>query len=267
MILLIKATHTFNYAQFQTLTLGAYVAYYLMSNQIMSFFPAVIVAGLVGFVVGILTYYLVIRHMQGHSMFAVFAATVGVALMIKAVMGAVFGYQVKSLPITFGQTPIQFGAGVAISAIHVAMLVITLLFIGAFVIFFTKTLLGTQMRAVANDREAANILGININKVYIVSWGVAIASAAIAGVFLGALNAVNLNLGDVGMKAFPVVILGGMESITGSIIAGMLIGIVEVLTGYIFGQEYRQPIVYALLLVVLMVRPYGLFGERHTDRV
>jgi branched-chain amino acid transport system permease protein len=267
MVLILKGTHVFNFAQFQCLTLGAYVALTLMSNNILPFLPAVIVAGLVGFAVGVLTYYLVIRQMQGHSMFSVFAATVGVALMIKAVMAAIWGYQNQTLPIAIGHKSVSVGEGVAISAVHLIIFAVTFLFIGTFILFFNKTLLGTQMRAVANDRETAHMMGINVNKVFVVTWGVAIFSSAIGGVFLSVLETVNVNLGDIGMKAFPVVILGGMESITGALIGGLIIGVIEVLAGYWFGAAYRQLVVFSLLLVILMIKPYGLFGERHTQRV
>ncbi|MBI4768174.1 MAG: branched-chain amino acid ABC transporter permease [Deltaproteobacteria bacterium] len=267
MVLILKGTHVFNFAQFQCLTLGAYVAYSLMANNILPFVPAVIVAGFVGFAVGVLTYYLVVRHMQGHSLFSVFAATFGVALMIRAVMASIWGYQNKTLPIAIGHKAVSFGEGVSISAVHLIIFGVTILFIGTFIAFFNKTLLGTQMRAVANDQEVAHMMGINVNKVYVVTWGVAIFSSAIGGVFLSVLETVNVNLGDVGMKAFPVVILGGMESIMGSIIAGLIIGVLEVLAGYWFGAAYRQLVVFTLLLVVLMIRPYGLFGERHAQRV
>jgi len=266
-VLLLKSTHTFNYAQFQTITLGAYVTYSLVTHHVMPFFLAVAVSGLVGFAAGVLMYYLVIRRMPGYSLFSLFVATVGIAFMIKSVMAVIWGYNDKWMPISFGQTPISLGAGVSVSSIHIIILAIALIFIGSFIIFFNKTLLGTQMRAVSNDPEVAHMVGINVNKVFIISWGIATLSAAIGGVFLSALETVNVNLADVGMKAFPVVILGGMESIPGSIIGGLILGVTEVLAAYFFGSEYRQAIVFSILILILMVRPYGLFGERHTERV
>lgn len=267
MVLLLKATHTLNYAQFQVVTLGAYVAYSLIAIYSFSFLSALAIAAIVGFVAGILMYYIVIKRMAGYSLFAVFVATVGMFLMLKSVMAMIWGYNDHWLPISFGQTSIQLGGGIAVSLVHIIILFITLSFIGIFIIFFNRTLLGTQMRAVSNDAETAHMMGININKVYIVSWGIATLSAAIAGVFLSALETVNINLSDVGMKAFPVVILGGMESIVGAIAGGLILGITEVLASYFFGAEYRQAVVFSILLIILMVKPTGLFGERHSERV
>jgi branched-chain amino acid transport system permease protein len=267
LVLLLKATHTFNYAQFQVITLGAYIAYSLMSFYSFSFLSAISIAGMVGFMIGILMYYLVIKRMTGYTLFAVFVATVGMYLMLKSVMAMIWGYNDHWLPISFGQTSIQLGGGVAVSLVHIIILFITLAFIGIFIVFFNRTLLGTQMRAVSNDPETAHMMGININKVYIVSWGIATLSAAIAGVFLSALETVNVNLSDVGMKAFPVVILGGMESIVGAIVGGLILGITEVLASYFFGSEYRNAVVFSLLILILMVKPTGLFGERHSERV
>lgn len=266
-VLLLKATHTFNYAQFQVITLGAYIAYTLLAVFSFSFITAVIVAGIVGFVAGILMYYLVIRKMAGYSLFAMFVATVGMFYMLKSVMAMVWGYNNHYLPISFGQTSIQLGGSVAISLVHIIILVITLLFIGVFIVFFNKTLLGTQMRAVSNDLETAYMMGINVNKVFIVSWGIATFSSAIGGVFLSTLETVNVNLSDVGLKAFPVVILGGMESIVGAIIGGLILGVTEVLASYFFGSEYRQAVVFMILILILMIKPTGLFGERHSERV
>lgn len=266
-VLLLKATHTFNYAQFQVITLGAYIAYTLLAVFSFSFITAVLVAGIVGFIAGILMYYLVVRKMAGYSLFATFVATVGMFYMLKSVMAMIWGYNDHYLPISFGQTSIQLGGGVAVSTVHVIILAITVVFIGGFIIFFNRTLLGTQMRAVSNDVETAHIMGINVNKVFIVSWGIATFSSAIGGVFLSALETVNVNLSDVGMKAFPVVILGGMESILGAIIGGIILGITEVLASYFFGSEYRQAIVFSILIIILMIKPTGLFGERHSERV
>ncbi|KUO78307.1 MAG: hypothetical protein APF81_22250 [Desulfosporosinus sp. BRH_c37] len=266
-VLLLKATDALSFAQFQFVTLGSYFAFTLITQHVLPFFLAVIVSGLGAFGLGVLMYYLVIKPMEGQSQFALFVATIGVAAMIKSAIGIIWGYNNSTMPLPFNQTPISFGSGVAISSVHLVILAITIVFIGAFIIFFNKTLLGTQMRAVANDLEAAQMMGINVNKVFIVSWGVAAFSAAIGGVFLSGLETVNVNLGEIGIKALPVVILGGAESISGAMVGGLLIGVIEVLVGYFFGSEFRTAIVFSLLILVLMVKPYGLFGERHSERV
>lgn len=265
-VLLLKATHTFNYAQFQIITLGAYLSYTLMGYSV-PFVVAILISGMVGFGLGILMYYLVVKRMTGRSLFATFVATVGMFYMLKSAMAMVWGYNDHYLPIKFSQTSVQMGGGVNVSLIHIIILLVTITFIGIFIVFFNRTLLGTQMRAVSNDLETAYIMGINVNKVFIVSWGIATFSAAIGGVFLASLETVNINLSDVGMKAFPVVILGGMESISGAIIGGLILGTIEVLSSYFFGAEYRQLIVFLILIFILMIRPTGLFGERHSERV
>lgn len=266
-VLLLKATDALSFAQFQFVTLGSYLAFTLITQNVLPFFPAVIVSGLIGFGLGVLLYYSVIKPMEGQTQFAIFVATIGVAAMIKSLIAVIWGLSNRTMPVPFNQIPISFGSGVAISAVHLAILAISLVFIGVFIIFFNKTLLGTQMRAVANDIEAAQMMGINVNKVFIVSWGVAALSAAIGGVFLSGLETVNVNLGEIGIKALPVVILGGAESISGAMVGGLIIGVIEVLVGYFFGSEFRTAIVFSILILILMVKPYGLFGELHSERV
>jgi branched-chain amino acid transport system permease protein len=123
------------------------------------------------------------------------------------------------------------------------------------------------MRAVANDIEVAHMMGINVNKVFVISWGVAAISAAVAGVFLSGIETVNLSLGDSAIKAIPVFVLGGVQSFPGVIVGGLVIGVVEVLIGYFIGSEFRTPVVFAILLLILILRPYGFFGESKVQRV
>lgn len=266
-VLLLKATDTLSFAQFQFVTLGSYFALTLIIHDFLPFYLAVVVSGLAGFVLGVLLYYLVIKPMTGRNHFSLVVVTIGVSIIIKPIIGIIWGYGDATMPLPFREEPISLGFGVAVSAVHLIILLITLLFILAFIVFFNKTLLGTQMRAVANDTEVAHMMGINVNRVYVISWGVAALSAAVGGVFLAGLETVNTNLGEIALKGLPVVVLGGAESIPGAIIGGLIIGVVEVLTGYFFGPQFRTAIVFLLLILVLMVRPYGLFGERQIQRV
>lgn len=266
-VLLLKATDILSFSQFQFITLGSYFALTLIIHDVLPFFPAVAVSGLAGFALGVLLYYTVIKPMSGKSNFSIVIATIGVSIMIKPIIGIIWGYSDRTLPLPFSEEPISLGFGVAVSSVHLVILAITLMFIFAFIVFFNKTLLGTQMRAVANDKEVAHMMGINVNKVYVISWGVAALSASVGGVFLSGLETVNVNLGEIAIKAFPVVVLGGTESIPGAIVGGLIIGVVEVLVGYFFGTQFRTAIVFLLLILVLMIRPYGLFGERQIQRV
>lgn len=266
-VLLLKATDTLSFTQFQFVTLGGYLAYSLSANVGLPFYLVLIVTGLAGFMCGTLLYYLVIKPMAGKPPFSVVVATIGFYIMLKPIMAVIWGYSNYAMPLPFKDTPVPLGFGVNVSAIDVMVLAITLLFILAFIVFFNKTLLGTQMRAVANDTEAAHMMGIGVNKVYVISWGVAALSAFVAGTFLAGMQTASSNLGEIAVNAIPVIILGGSESVPGSIVGGLIIGMVEALVGYYFGLEYATPILMGSLLLVLMLKPSGLFGESQVQRV
>ena len=266
-VIILKSTDILSFTQLKIITIGAYVAYALITNNILTFYPALFVSTLVGFGLGVLLYFLVVKPMEGHPHFTIVVATIGVGIMLRPIVAYFWGYMERVMPMPFKEQPISFGFDGAVSLIHLAILFISLMLIFTFIIFFNTTLLGTQMRAVANDLETAHMMGVNVNRVFIISWGVAAMSASIAGVFLAGLVTVNPNLGEVGIKAFPVLILGGVDSISGVIIAGLIIGVIEVISGYFFGTQIRAAIVFAILLLILVIRPYGLFGERQVRRV
>jgi branched-chain amino acid transport system permease protein len=136
-----------------------------------------------------------------------------------------------------------------------------------FALFFRFTTLGLQMRATAEHAEAAVLSGVNSTRVFVVTFAVALMLASIGGILLANIGLVSLSLGDIGLLAFPAVVVGGLTSIPGAVVGGLLIGVIEQLSAGYISIEAQDVIVYALLLFVLLVRPWGLFGEREVIRV
>jgi branched-chain amino acid transport system permease protein len=147
-------------------------------------------------------------------------------------------------------------------AIPIALAVVSLLGL-----FFRHSRDGIAMRAIADDQQAGLSVGISISRVFAVAWGLAAASAAIGGIMLGNLVGVSQNVAAIGLRVFPVVILGGLDSIPGAVVGGAVIGLLEVYAGGYIGHGLNLIVPYVVLIVVLMIRPYGLFGKEIIERV
>jgi branched-chain amino acid transport system permease protein len=183
--------------------------------------------------------------------------------------GILFGHDNKVFPSPFSEAPIRAG-GIVLSHTHLWAMAISCAMVAAFFLFFRFSRTGLAMRGVANDQHTAMLMGISVRRVFGLTWGVASVIAAVAGVFLANVVMLNIGLSMVAIKAFPAVILGGLESIPGAILGGLIIGVLETLAGGYLGD--RLPGVtdltaFVVLFAVLMVRPYGLFGKEEAERV
>jgi branched-chain amino acid transport system permease protein len=133
---------------------------------------------------------------------------------------------------------------------------------------FRYTRVGLAMRVVSEDHQISQSIGINVKRIFAISWAVSCVAAAISGLLLGSVSIVNAEMGSIGIaKALPVLLLGGMESIPGALLGGLIVGIAEILGGAYAGAEFRQIIPFALMLVILLIRPHGLFGQRIIERI
>ncbi len=140
-----------------------------------------------------------------------------------------------------------------------------------FNLFFRFSRSGIAMRAVANDQQAAQSMGISIKKIFAIAWAIAAVVAGVGGILIGNINGVNASLGSFGLKVFPAVILGGLDSIPGAILGGFIIGILEALSGIyldpLFEGGSKEVVPFVVLVVVLMIKPYGLFGTEEIEKI
>jgi branched-chain amino acid transport system permease protein len=194
--------------------------------------------------------------------------TVGLASIFKGLMLLIWGGNLYIYP-DFLPTHLSIQVGnINIPPVYVISIVIGLLFLTLFGCFFKFSSQGIYMRSVADNQTASLSLGVNVRRVFALSWAIAALVAGMSGIVLGIINGINVHdLSSVGLKVFPVVILGGLDSIGGAIIGGLIIGLLETFTGGYLSPSLRDVVPYIVLVFILLVRPYGLFGLVEIERV
>ncbi|MFH1116496.1 MAG: branched-chain amino acid ABC transporter permease [Pseudomonadota bacterium] len=267
-VLIYKATNILNFAQGEAMMMGAFVAYVLMGVGLPFLWAVVIAAGL-AMLLGLLTERLVLRPMIGEPQFAVVMVTIGLSIFLRSISGIIFGHENKVFQSPFSQTAINF-KGLVLSHTHLWAMIVSAIMVLVFFIFFKYSRVGLSMRGVANDQDTAMLMGISVKRVFALTWGLSFAIGSIAGVFLANVMVLNVGLSLVAIKAFPAVILGGLESIPGAIIGGLAIGVLETIVGGYLDQTFpgiKDLTAFIVLFLVLMIRPYGLFGKKEIERV
>jgi branched-chain amino acid transport system permease protein len=263
-VLLWKAMAVFNFAQGTFMMLGAYVAVGFATRY--SLWLAVPAALLVAASVGVLVEIVVVRPMLGASELSIVVATMGVSLVLTALVIVIFGTQPRVL-----QSPIQNQnltiIGVPVSLPTLAIAITSFTCMALFGVFFQWSRFGLFMRATAAHYEAAVLSGIDTHRVSIVAWAVSSVLAAIGGILLANIELVSPDLGNVGLLAFPAVLIGGLRSIWGAVVGGILVGVLRLLGETYVSTQLGDLVVYGALLIVLVVRPYGLFGRSEANRV
>ena len=261
-----KATDVLNFAQGTFVVVGAYLA--VTAGTLLHWpFAATILFILAGAaVIGAGIQALLIRPLTGRPVLSIIMVTIALSIVLRAIIEIIFGPQPRVL-----ETPLPTGAvviaGIRMSQLHLAAAAVSWACVGAFALFFRFTTLGLQMRATANGHEAALVSGINVERVNRVAWAIGSMLAAVGGLFLGQLQLASTDLESAGLLALPAVVIGGMQSIPGAIVGGLMVGVIEQLSASYVSPRASDVFVYVLLLLVLMVRPWGLFGQRELGRV
>jgi branched-chain amino acid transport system permease protein len=269
-VLIYKSTGIVNFAQGEAIMLPAFAAFFLASRLELNVWVACGAAILLVFLFGLLCERLVLRPMLGEPEFAVVMITIGLSIFLRAIAGILFGHDNLVFPSPFPQEPVRLGA-VVLSHTQLWTMGVAFALMAAFLVFFHRSRLGLAMRATANDQHTAALMGVRIERVFAISWGLSFAIAGVAGIFLANVMVLNVGLTYVAVSAFPAVILGGLESVPGAILGGLAIGVVEAFAGgyldRLLGGGVKDVTPFAVLFLVLMVRPYGLFGVRKVERV
>jgi branched-chain amino acid transport system permease protein len=268
-VLVYKATDAINFAQGEFVMLAGMVVVTVLGAQA-PLIAAIVVVLLVMIGFGFGLERVVLRPLLGRPVVAVIMATIGVAALLRGWGPLVLGIETRNLPLPIGDEPITIGPA-SLPPIQVLGAVVALLFFLVFNWFFKKSRMGVAMRAVADNQQVAQAMGINVERYFALAWAMAGIVSALGGVVWGSMLGVDVQLALVGLKVFPVVILGGLDSIGGALIGGLIIGIVESLAaGYLdpyVGGGTKDFAPYVLMILVLMVRPYGIFGRRQIERV
>ena len=264
--LLFKSTGLLNFAHGILMTTGALMASAMVSGG-RSFWTAAAIAIAVTGLIGGLIHLSVIRPLATRGLFAGVMVTIGLSEVIHGILSIHYGPGQRLLPPPIKVSQIEVFGGARISSTLLLCGGVVLLAVGALALLFRFTLLGVQLRGAAVNPQLATGFGANLAVIFTIAWVVAAALGATAGILLGTLSVIELTLGDFALRAFTALIVGGADSIPGALVGGLVVGVVELLSGTYLGSEYRVVATMALLLVFLVARPTGLFGSGTLRRV
>jgi branched-chain amino acid transport system permease protein len=280
-VLIFKASGVFNFAQ-GAMVLFAALAVARLAER-MPLWVAILAAVLIMVLLAIVIERLVLRPLVNQEPVALLMATLGVTYFLDGFGQTLWGSDIYAIDLGIAREPVMIldnliQGGILINRDDVVAAVVAILLVGALALFFQKTATGRALRAVADDHQAAQSVGIPLNRIWIIVWAVAGVVAIVAGVIWGGKLGVQFSISLVALKALPVVILGGFTSIPGAIIGGLIIGVGEKMAEVFLGPPLVKMFdlagggienwfAYMLALLFLLVRPEGLFGERHIDRV
>ncbi len=284
-VLIFKASGVFNFAQgamvlFAALAMARFAEWIPqitgIENAVFANALAFVLAAGVMFIVAWLVEYLVLRHLVNQEGATLLMATLGITYFLDGVGQSIFGSDIYKIDVGMPKEPLFilgnfFEGGVLVSQEDLVAAVIAAVLVAALSVFFQKTSTGRALRAVADDHQAAQSIGIPLNRIWVIVWCVAGVVALVAGMIWGSKLGVQFSLSTVALRALPVVILGGLTSVPGAIIGGLIIGVGEKLSEVFLGPYVGGGIeiwfAYVLALVCLLFRPQGLFGEKIIDRV
>ncbi len=265
-VLIYKSSDVINFAQGEFLLVGAYATFAMVEQFGLAWPLGMALTIVVAVLLGVLVERLVLRPMIGEPIISVIMVTIGLSSLLRAIVSTIWGNQPKSFPPFIPSQPVNI-LGATVGADRLWALVIAGLMLVLFNFFFTRSKEGIAMRAVADDQQAALSMGISVKKIFAWAWSIAAATAAIGGALVANIVGVGPELAGFGLRVFPVVILGGLDSIPGAIVGGIIIGLLEAYTGGYIGQGLNTVMPFVVLVLILMIRPYGLFGQEIIERV
>ncbi|WP_203337733.1 branched-chain amino acid ABC transporter permease [Nocardioides limicola] len=265
-VLIFKATGVINFAQGELLLIGAFTVYTFFVIFQMPFVVATLLGVVVAVALGVVVERLVLRPLVGENPISVIMVTIGLASVLKGAVTLFFGVQPQRQPKILPSGSLEF-AGARLPLDRVSAIVIAAVVLLAFTVFFRYSRHGIAMRAVADDQQASLTVGISVRRAFALAWALAAVSALIGGVLLGDIEAVSPSLTAFGLLVFPVVILGGLDSVPGTIVGGLIVGLTKNYINGFWDGSYAEVGPYVLLLLILLVRPYGLFGQTRIERV
>ena len=267
-VLIYKATETVSFAQGDLMMVGAFGGLLTMTLLGFPFWLAVI-ASIVGMgLFGVVVERLVIRPILGQPAFSIVMLTIGVGYVLRGVITMIpnIGTDTHTLPVPYAGEVLRLGA-LVISAEQIVVIGVTALLCGGLFAMFRYSKLGIAMQASSQNQLAAYYMGIPVKRLNGLVWGLAAAVAAVAGLLLAPITFVHANMGFIGLKAFPAAVVGGFGSLPGAIVGGLIIGIVEALSGFYLPEGFKDVAPYIVVLLMLVLKPNGLFGENLRKKV
>jgi branched-chain amino acid transport system permease protein len=260
-VLIYKATETVNFAQGELMMLGAFAGLALMEIGGLPFAAAAVLAVVLMAVFGALLERTTIRPILGQPQFTIVMLTIGMGYVMRGAMSMLpsYGSDTHALSVPYKGQVWNLGE-LVISVEQVVVIGVTLALCGALYLLFSRSRVGIAMQAASQNQLAAYYMGIPVRKLNSLVWGLSAAVAAVAGLLLAPFTFVHVNMGFIGLKAFPAAVVGGFGSLPGAVVGGLVIGIVEALAGFYLAEGFKDIAAYVVVLIMLIVKPNGLFG-------
>ena len=271
-VLIYKATETVNFAQGDLMMLGGFLGLSFMVVMGMPFWVAFLATLVVSMLFGMLMERALLRPLLGQPAFTVVMLTIGIGYLARGLVTMIpgWGTETHTLPVPYKDEVLRFGSGddaLILSTEHMVIIAVTAFLIAVLFLFFRFTKLGIAMQATSQNQLAAFYMGIPVRRINMLVWGISAAVSACAGLLLAPITFIHVNMGYIGLKAFPAAVVGGFGSIPGALVGGLIIGVVESLAGFYLPEGFKDIAAYILVLVMLVILPNGLFGDKMRKKV
>jgi len=261
-----NATGIINFAQGEFVMLGGILTVFFLTVLKLSIIPAIVLAVAISTIVGVCFERLAIRPLQNAKPLSLIIITIGASIFIRGAAMLIWGKDTNALPAFSGSDPIYI-AGATILPQHLWIFAVTILIIIASRIFFNYSVTGKAMRACAYNSQAAGLVGINVKNMVLLSFAISSAIGSMAGIIIAPLTMTSYDVGVMlGLKGFCAVIIGGMSSGLSTVMGGLLLGLLESLGAGYISASYKDAIAFIILLLILFIRPEGLFTKKETER-
>ena len=270
-VLIYKATQVVNFAQGELLLIGAWVCWTLLTKYQVPFWLGMPMTLVFMFAFGILIQVVILRPLIGEPIISVIMVTIALSAVFQAALKWIYGVNPQPFPRVFTSQSVTMGS-LQIQTVYVMSLVVSVLMMLGMAWFFKVSKWGLAMRATAFNQQVAQSLGISVKTVFAMAWAISAMVSAVAGVVVAVVNGVSSGLSIYGIKVFPAVILGGLDSIAGAVVGGIIIGLLENFAQFIDSEYLHWGNLYEIapfyvLIIILMIKPYGLFGTKDIERV
>jgi len=270
-VIIFKASGVINFAMGEFMAVGAYICVTMLTKYELGLILSAMITIVFAIGLAVCIERVILRPLIGEPIISVIMVTVGLASMLKALLIMTFGILALSYPPLVPDKPWLEWGQVFVDNIYLMMITATIASILCLICFFKYSRYGNAMRAVACDQIAALSMGMKVGRLFAVAWSLMAVLAGLGGFLLGSISGLQIGITSVGLKVFPVVILGGLDSIGGAIIGGIIIGIIETF-GSVYLSEYfvggvSEVLPFVCLIIILMVKPYGLFGTEEIEKV
>jgi branched-chain amino acid transport system permease protein len=267
-VLIYKATETVNFAQGELMMLGAFAGFALVQIAGVPFLPAVVLAVLIVAMIGAGVERLAIQPILGQPQFSILMLTIGLGYVARGaiILTPSLGADTHVLPTPYTGQIVRFES-IAIGMDQFVVIAATIVLCALLYVMFRFTRIGIAMQASSQNQLAAYYMGIPVRGLNSLVWGLSAGVAAIAGLLLAPLTFVHVNMGYIGLKAFPAAVIGGFGSLPGAVLGGLIIGLVEALAGFYLPEGAKDVAAYVVVLIVLMIKPTGIFGETQRKKV